>query len=581
MHACRAWLGGLPLVLLAASISASESIPNWPSPPSWSPARSAGITTLSETNPLPFIAITPCRIADTRGNGFTGAYGPPALTQGAPRNFTLTGRCGIPASAAAVSLNVTVTNTQGPGFILIYPQGAAQPTVSTVNYVASQTIANAAVVPLSAGGAVTIIAGVSGTDLVLDTNGYYSQTTGASSQLAPGEFFGVFGSRAGSVIVGANFANSNFASGIKGVALAGSGQTFGVAGETLSLTTGAAGVWGNTYGGETSGVLGTGEGGATGVLGLAKVVGVQGFVLDDSGFSLAQGNLGSNLQTLGGVVGNCNLATTDSAGVLGWDGTGRLGNLGRGGAGVRGESFGSFGVLGVSRYIGVVGSLYNDSGLVAEGFLGSAFGSAAGFSPPWGVFASGNFGATGAKHFVEPHPVDPSKVILYSSLEGREVGTYFRGTARTSNREFVIEVPEDFRIVTDEEGLTVQLTPVGSMATMFVESEDLNRIVVRASKDVAFHYLVQGVRRAFKDFAPVREGMEFAPRSADDKLPLFLTEEAKRRLISNGTYNPDGSVNIETAERVGWTRIWKERDEQARVAAEVARAQAATSIPHQ
>ena len=115
--------------LLAAMTLATESIPNWSAPPSWSPARSSGITTLSETNPLPFIAITPCRIADTRGNGFTGAYGPPALTQGSPRNFTLTGRCGIPASAAAVSLNVTVTNTQGPGFILIYPQGAAQPLV--------------------------------------------------------------------------------------------------------------------------------------------------------------------------------------------------------------------------------------------------------------------------------------------------------------------------------------------------------------------------------------------------------------------------------------------------------------------
>jgi hypothetical protein len=71
-------------------------------------------------------------------------------------------------------LNITVTNTQGPGFILIYPQGGAQPSVSTLNYVAGQTIANAAVVPLGTGGGVTVIAGVSGTDLILDTNGYYA-----------------------------------------------------------------------------------------------------------------------------------------------------------------------------------------------------------------------------------------------------------------------------------------------------------------------------------------------------------------------------------------------------------------------
>lgn len=163
---------------------AQEAIENWPAPASWSlPARvvSKGEASPSDveaveavpTPPLHFVGITPCRLVDTRGNGFTGAYGPPVLTQGVPRNFVLTGRCGISATAQAVSLNVTVTNTQGPGFILIYPQGSAQPTVSTLNYVAGQTIANAAVVPLGVGGGITVIAGVSGTDLILDTNGDY------------------------------------------------------------------------------------------------------------------------------------------------------------------------------------------------------------------------------------------------------------------------------------------------------------------------------------------------------------------------------------------------------------------------
>lgn len=82
-------------------------------------------------------------------------------------------KCGIPSSAAAVSLNVTVTNTQGPGFVLTYPQGPTQPGVSTLNYVAGQTVANAAVVPLGTGG-ITVIAGVFGTDLILDTNRYYA-----------------------------------------------------------------------------------------------------------------------------------------------------------------------------------------------------------------------------------------------------------------------------------------------------------------------------------------------------------------------------------------------------------------------
>jgi hypothetical protein len=237
--------------------------------------------------------------------------------------------------------------------------------------------------------------------------------------------------------------------------------------------------------------------------------------------------------------------------------------------GVRGESATHPAVLGLSQYVGVAGQLLTSGGTASSaGLLGTSFGTAGdAASGAWGVFAAGNLGATGAKHFVEPHPSDPSRVILYSSLEGREVGTYFRGTARTVNHEAVIEVPEDFRIVTAEDGLTVQITPIGSFASAYVESRDLNRIVVRASKDVEFDYLVQGVRRAFKNFQPLATGQEFMPVFADARMPAYLTEEAKRRLIANGTYNADGTVNIETAERVGWTRLWREREEQAGTAA--------------
>jgi hypothetical protein len=123
------------------------------------------------TAPLPFVAVTPCRVVDTRGNGFTGAFGPPALASGLPRDFPLAGQCGIPADAKAVSLNVTATNTLGPGFLLLAPAGAPPPVVSTLNYLAGDTVANAALAPLGPGG-LTVIAGVSGADLILDVNGY-------------------------------------------------------------------------------------------------------------------------------------------------------------------------------------------------------------------------------------------------------------------------------------------------------------------------------------------------------------------------------------------------------------------------
>jgi len=170
-------------------IAFAQEIASWPAPPYWNPPARfqkpekgnsdnapIGVESIEAvpTPPLPFTGINPCRIVDTRGNGFTGTYGPPALVAGVPRSFTLTGQCGISGAAQAVSLNVTVTNTQGPGHIVIYPEGGVQPTVSTLNYVAGQTVANAAVVPLGASGGITVVAGVSATDLIIDTNGYYA-----------------------------------------------------------------------------------------------------------------------------------------------------------------------------------------------------------------------------------------------------------------------------------------------------------------------------------------------------------------------------------------------------------------------
>jgi hypothetical protein len=193
------------LLLIASPIRAQEqpeAIANWSAPPYWSiaggeptrrepgePGRVAESAQAAPASipsaPLPLIGITPCRVADTRGNGFTGDYGPPALSPGVPRSFTLTGQCGIAATASAVSLNITVTGTQGSGFIKIYPEAATPPVVSTLNYLASQTVANAAVVPLGTDGAITVVAGVSGTQLIIDTNGYYDNV-GLITQVSPG-----------------------------------------------------------------------------------------------------------------------------------------------------------------------------------------------------------------------------------------------------------------------------------------------------------------------------------------------------------------------------------------------------------
>ena len=101
------------------------------------------------TSPMPFIGIQPCRIADTRNNRVPRRIRP--ALDGGERLAQLHSDRAVRdslATAQAVSLNVTVTDTLGTGYILIYPKGGGAPGVSTLNYVADQTVANAAIVPL-------------------------------------------------------------------------------------------------------------------------------------------------------------------------------------------------------------------------------------------------------------------------------------------------------------------------------------------------------------------------------------------------------------------------------------------------
>jgi hypothetical protein len=143
------------------------------------------------TYPMPFMGITPCRIVDTRDANRGSDYGPPALSAGVPRSFIIAGQCGIPIGAQAVSLNVTVVSPQGLGYVLLYPKGAGQPVVSTLNYLAGQTVANAAIVPLGDDGGLTVSAALSGTDLLIDTNGFFGATVvpDGNTALGPSTFF--------------------------------------------------------------------------------------------------------------------------------------------------------------------------------------------------------------------------------------------------------------------------------------------------------------------------------------------------------------------------------------------------------
>ncbi len=173
----KALSASLMAILVAGFTLGDEGVPNWPAPATWSPhSASRGVSTMASiTSPLPFIGVTPCRVADTRGNGFTGQYGPPALVANATRSFTIVGQCSIPASAVAVSFNFGALNVGAAGDLRVFPAGGGVPLASTLNYNGNTPdIANAAVVSLGTGGAITVQADAVPLDLIIDVNGYYS-----------------------------------------------------------------------------------------------------------------------------------------------------------------------------------------------------------------------------------------------------------------------------------------------------------------------------------------------------------------------------------------------------------------------
>jgi hypothetical protein len=132
------------------------------------------LTTVSDPPAVAsFYTLTPCRVLDTRNP--SGPYGGPALGANTQRSFAFGGRCGIPATARAVSVNVTVTQGNAPGVLKLFPSGIAVPTASSINYRGGQTRANNSFSQLSSGGSLTIrCEQISGNvHAIIDVNGYY------------------------------------------------------------------------------------------------------------------------------------------------------------------------------------------------------------------------------------------------------------------------------------------------------------------------------------------------------------------------------------------------------------------------
>jgi hypothetical protein len=157
-----------------------------------------------------FYPVTPCRVVDTRVLNpqqpaplattatqlparwpVVGTPGWSGTTEGElPSTYKVrgvgqydgTGNCGIPTTATAVALNVTIIHPGSNGDIRIWPYGGTMPIVSTINVLTTDTaLANGAIVPLPTYNAsnpdismrFTVNPKNTGTDLALDVTGYF------------------------------------------------------------------------------------------------------------------------------------------------------------------------------------------------------------------------------------------------------------------------------------------------------------------------------------------------------------------------------------------------------------------------
>ena len=117
-----------------------------------------------------FTSLPPNRALDTREAG--GPVGP-----GATRVLDLVNR--IPASATAVTFNLTVTNTTADTFITAWPAGANRPTASNVNVPPGDTRPNLVTVAVGADRKVNLHNNAGTADLIADLTGFYTPDYGA------------------------------------------------------------------------------------------------------------------------------------------------------------------------------------------------------------------------------------------------------------------------------------------------------------------------------------------------------------------------------------------------------------------
>jgi len=142
-----------------------------------------------------------------------------------------------------------------------------------------------------------------------------------------------------------------------------------------------------------------------------------------------------------------------------------------------------------------IGASYTSStaptnGMLIQGNVGIGTSSVSGY---YALQVNGSIQGS-YKSFVIDHPTKENKQLVHASLEGPEIGVYFRGKS-TSN---TITMPDYWDGLVDLDSMTVELTAIGSKQCLFVSSMEANGDVVVGSntdEPLNYYYVVYGERK--------------------------------------------------------------------------------------
>jgi len=112
-------------------------------------------------------------------------------------------------------------------------------------------------------------------------------------------------------------------------------------------------------------------------------------------------------------------------------------------------------------------------------------------TPEYTLEVSGSFGAT-TKSFIIPHKTQEGKYLQYGVTEGPEHSVFVRGKSNSH----IIELPEEWEWLVDQDTITVNLTSVGEYQNLHILDITNNKVIIGSNiLTPNFHYQIFAERK--------------------------------------------------------------------------------------